>query len=62
MKVTEFQRGDYVVTSYGNGTAYFVVRNGDETGVFVQGDDADTLREQTNDFENLDILSDYFAN
>jgi hypothetical protein len=60
MTITEFQRDDYTITSYGNGTAYFIARKGAETGVFVQGDDAATLREQTDGFDNLDILSDYF--
>ena len=60
MKITEFRCDDYTITSYGNGTAYFVALN-EKDGFFVQGDDAAMLREQTNGFENSSILSDYFA-
>ena len=60
MKITEFQCDGYTITSYGSGIAYFVARN-EKEGFFVQGDDAAMLREQTNDFENSRILSEYFA-
>jgi hypothetical protein len=60
MNITEFQCDGYTVTSYGSGIAYFIARN-EKEGFFVQGDDAAMLREQTGDFTNSRIFSEYFA-
>ena len=46
---------------YGNGAAYAIkcLNSGDE--LFVQGDDALQIESDTQDFQYLDILSDYFS-
>lgn len=60
MRQTRFTKDDYVITSYGNGTAYAIecLTHGGE--VFVQGDDAAQLEADTRDFTDLSVLADYF--
>lgn len=50
----------YYVESYGNGWAYCVSDQTTGRSLWFQDHDADCIREQTNDFDNLDVLADYF--
>jgi hypothetical protein len=61
MKQTQFIKEGYVITSYGNGTAYAIecLTHGGE--IFVQGDDAAQLEADTQDFTDLSVLADYFG-
>jgi len=60
MKQSTFTRDGYAITSYGNGAAYAIkcLNSGNE--IFVQGDDALQIESDTQDFECMDVISDYF--
>lgn len=58
MNSTSFYCGRYLITSYGNGTAYEVTQG--NRSVHLQGDDCIQLREQTEDFSNPSALDDFF--
>lgn len=49
----------YIVASYGNGWAYNVTDQDTGEGFFVQDHDAQQLQEESNHFENEDILAQY---
>jgi hypothetical protein len=51
---------EYYLTVYGNGWAY-EVEDSEGNSVFVQDHDAEMLQQQTNNFEDLSVLPDYFA-
>ena len=51
--------GRYYIKSYGNGWAYEVTHQESGASFWVQDDDAQQLRDDTNDFENTDVLGDY---
>ena len=50
----------YHVTSHGNGWAYEVYDTETNDTLWVQDDDACTLQNDTNDFENEEALQQYF--
>lgn len=58
MTKTTFTCGDYRITSYGNGTAYEITNY--YRTIFLQGDDANQLRQDTDDFSNPSVLGDFF--
>ena len=49
----------YIVTSYGNGWAYSVQDQKTLEEFFVQDHDAEQLQQETNHFENEDVLAQY---
>lgn len=51
--------GKYVIESYGNGWAYSVTCQRTGENFFVQDDSADQLQQDTHNFDNTDVLSDY---
>ena len=51
----------YLITSHGNGWAYEVTDQETGHSLWFQDDDAAQLQSETNDFENTDILDQYFA-
>lgn len=58
MTQTEFKCGHYLIRSYGNGTAYEIVDG--YRSLFVQGDEASQIREDTNQWELSSVLDDIF--
>lgn len=54
------QSGRYSVTSHGNGWAYEVTDQASGESLWVQDDDADQFRQNTNDFENESEIQQYF--
>lgn len=48
--------GKYCVIPHGNGWAYEVICQTTGDSFWVQDDDASQLKEDTNDFENTDII------
>jgi len=49
----------YIVASYGNGWAYNVTDQDTGEEFFVQDHDAQQLQEESNHFENEDVLAQY---
>ena len=65
MKTNEFDThdGKYTITSYGNGWAYGVrcnVEGAYEDALWFQDDSASQLQADTNNFENTDVIGQYF--
>ncbi len=52
--------GRYDVTVHGNGWAYEITCNETSDTIWLQDQDADVIKETTNDFENTAILLEYF--
>lgn len=55
------QSPQFVLTSYGNGTAYKLENTGEALSVFVQGDDAATFRDELDKFESCNPEGDALA-
>ena len=51
----------YLITSHGNGWAYEVTDQETGQSLWFQDDDATQLQKETDDFENTEILDEYFA-
>lgn len=62
MTTNTFIAGNYHVKSYGNGWAYAITDQTTGESIWLQDDDADQFREDTNDFENMDSVYNYFGN
>jgi hypothetical protein len=60
MNTTQFIAGNYHIESYGNGSAYSITDQRTGQNIWAQGDDANTLRDDTNDWEHTEILEEYF--
>ena len=56
------QSGRYSVISHGNGWAYEITDNETGDSLWFQDDSATQLQTDTNNFENEDMLSEYFGN
>jgi hypothetical protein len=56
------QSGRYSVISHGNGWAYEITDNETGDSLWFQDDSAIQLQADTNNFENDDMLSQYFEN
>ena len=56
------QSGRYSVISHGNGWAYEITDNETGDSLWFQDDSAIQLQADTNNFENEDMLSEYFGN
>lgn len=52
--------GKYHVESHGNGWAYTITDRSTGQDLWFQDQDASIIEEQTCNFENMDILEDYF--
>jgi hypothetical protein len=50
----------YLVTSHGNGWAYEITDQETGESLWFQDDDAEQLRQATNDFELESVLDQYF--
>jgi len=62
MTTNEFTTHDnkFYVASYGNGWAYEITDQRTGDSLWFQDDDADRLREETEDFANTMVLDMYF--
>ena len=60
MKQVSFRCGAYHIESWGNGTAYSIHK--EHQCIWLQGDDATQLREDTDNFGNPSALDDLFLN
>lgn len=56
------QSGRYLVTSHGNGWAYEVVDLQTNDSLWFQDDDANEIRQQTDNFEHEGAIAVYFEN
>jgi len=56
------QSDRYSVISHGNGWAYEIIDNETGDSLWFQDDSAIQLQADTNNFENEDMLSEYFGN
>jgi hypothetical protein len=54
--------GRYSVISHGNGWAYEITDNETGDNLWFQDDSAIQLQADTDNFENEDMLSEYFGN
>lgn len=54
--------GNYLIKSYGNGWAYEIVSNHSLDSLWFQDSDAETIRTESNDFENEAVIKMYFEN
>ena len=62
MKESRFKtrKNQFEIISYGNGAAYSVTCNATGKNLFVQGDEAMWLQDETDDFKE-DALAEIFA-
>lgn len=62
MTTNEYKTADekYYIKSYGNGWAYEVQELSTGDSLWFQDQDADQLREETEDFDNTMVLDMYF--
>ena len=54
--------GKYTIVSHGNGWGYEVYCNITGDNLWFQDDDAHQLQTETNNFEDTNVLSQYFEN
>lgn len=52
--------GKYAISSYGNGWAYTITCNATGNDLWLQDHDAQQLQTDTNNFENTDVIGQYF--
>lgn len=52
--------GKYLVKSFGNGWAYEITLNGTDDTLFFQDDDANQLRNDSDDFMCESVIDQYF--
>ena len=57
----KFIAGNYHVESHGNGWAYSITDQRTGDNLWFQDDDANTIREATNDWENTECIEEYFG-
>lgn len=53
------QDGLFHITSYANGWAYTVHKQGTNLSLFVQDHDAETLQRESSNFEDSSVLNQY---
>lgn len=57
-----FIAGNYHVTSHGNGWAYEITDQSTGESIWIQDSDAEQFQQDTNDFENMESVYNYFGN